>query len=146
MTSTCDITLTVQTLGEGAGSQESARQERSILIGQPHGYENLVLSIREMLLVSQCGIILHIHVRGLKNGWTCALKCKPSSRHSILKMGDDEVKIYTSFYRLFATSCPPKAFNFSFTEHNKDWCLGLNYNDRHRNAILNFKKRSTELF
>ena len=30
------------------------------------------------------------HLTGLKNGWTCALKPRGSSLHSIFKMADDE--------------------------------------------------------
>ena len=33
---------------------------------------------------------------GLKDGWTCAVKPRPSSRHSIFKMADDKSKSNTS--------------------------------------------------
>ena len=81
---------------------------------------------------------------GLKNGWTCALKLWGSSRHSIFKMADDEWKFYTSFWRLFATSCLPKAFKFCVTEHNEDCCLGLRHDGTNRNGGVILMKRSTQ--
>ena len=81
---------------------------------------------------------------GLKNGWTCALKLWGSSRHSIFKMADDEWKFYTSFWRLFATSCSPKAFKFCVTEHNEDCCLGLMHDGANRNGGVILMKRSTQ--
>jgi len=41
-------------------------------------------------------VILWVAVTGLKNGWTCAVKLRSSSRHSIFKMADDESKSNTS--------------------------------------------------
>ena len=81
---------------------------------------------------------------GLKNGWTCALKLWGSSRHSIFKMADDEWKFYTSLWRLFATSCSPKAFKFCVTEHNEDCCLGLRHDGKNRNDAVILMKRSTQ--
>ena len=81
---------------------------------------------------------------GLKNGWTCALKLWGSSRHSIFKMADDEWKFYTSLWRLFATSCSPKAFKFCVTEHNEDCCLGLRHDGTNRNGGVILMKRSTQ--
>ena len=35
------------------------------------------------------------------------------------------IKILHVVFGYFGTSCSPKAFNFSFTEHNEDWCLQI---------------------
>ena len=57
---------------------------------------NNISPFRVFLRLAPVTVFIRAGQTGLKNGWTCAVKPRSSSRHSIFKMADDESKSNTS--------------------------------------------------